>query len=99
MTLTIRKIKYILKEDLSFLSLLANFITMQKFVTQRTRCPTSKGFRSLNYVACIALVCLISASTSVVHADEAQVSNDSPKSAKDKAWEEKIEKSATNLAE
>ena len=75
---------------------------MQKIVTQpqRTRCPTSKEFKTLNYVAFIALIFLISAiSTSVVHADEAQVSNDSPKSAKDKAWEEKIEKSATNLAE
>jgi hypothetical protein len=44
------------------------------------------------------VIILLNVSTHV-NAEDVQVSNEKPKSAKEKAWEEKIEKSATNLAE
>jgi len=70
---------------------------MHKSNSRRTLCPIRSSLRFQN-VAFIFVIILLTVSTHV-NAEDVQVSNEKPKSAKEKAWEEKIEKSATNLAE
>lgn len=69
-------------------------------MTFETGCPAPGLKSSLNpkLVAYIALIFLIAVNAPLASAESNSVDNP-PKSAKEKAWEEDVAKSASNLAE